>query len=217
MAMDARQARLLEDVRTRAGLADGEAAFRTVTATLSMLGECLPAAQAAALAEALPPESGEVVRATPRHQAIALQELFEHVSQRARVPYGAAMEHAEAVLAVIAGQVSPELRLMLQRQLPPAWARLFEPRAIEGRAPEPWPHHRAGRGETLADGRPGSRHPLSEAGPPAAQGESVAAPNPHGDTKLSSAAPPAVDDSLAEGRPGSAAPLAEAGERRRGR
>lgn len=43
------------------------------------------------------------------------------------------------------------------------------------------------QGHTLADGKPGSRHPLSEANPSHGQSHSVAeSANPHADTKLSS-------------------------------
>jgi hypothetical protein len=73
-------------------------------------------------------------------------------------------------------------------------------------------------GHTLATGRPGSRHPLSEAAPSAGQSDSVVANgNPHGDRKLSSAPDTAVADTLADGRPGSGAPLADARDERKDR
>jgi hypothetical protein len=73
-------------------------------------------------------------------------------------------------------------------------------------------HLEPGRG-TLAEGRPGSHHPLSEARPERAHSHSVVrADNPHGDTKLSSAVgftQEREQETLAAGHPGSDRPLSE--------
>jgi hypothetical protein len=73
--------------------------------------------------------------------------------------------------------------------------------------------HTAGHGDTLAEGRPGSRHPLSEARSDRSQSESVVATeNPHADTKLSSAhglTQEREGESLATGHSGSDRPLDE--------
>jgi hypothetical protein len=64
---------------------------------------------------------------------------------------------------------------------------------------------------TLAEGRPGSPHPLSEARPERAHSHSVArTDNPHGDTKLSSASGLTQEreqETLAAGHPGPDRPL----------
>lgn len=60
-------------------------------------------------------------------------------------------------------------------------------------------------GNNLASGRPGSRHPLSEAKPNGGQSNSVVeSTNPHGDTKLSSSKGLTQErekEDLAEGQP----------------
>ncbi|MBX3231426.1 MAG: hypothetical protein KIT84_10810 [Labilithrix sp.] len=71
-----------------------------------------------------------------------------------------------------------------------------------------------GRGHTLATGRPGSRHPISEARHAGAHAESVVrSDNPHGDMKLSSARGTTQErehEDLAEGKPGADRNLADA-------
>jgi hypothetical protein len=68
-----------------------------------------------------------------------------------------------------------------------------------------------GRGTTLATGRPGSRHPVSEAHEDRAHTESIArSDDPHGDTKLSSSrglTQERLRETLAEGRPGPEHPV----------
>ncbi len=90
-----------------------------------------------------------------------------------------------------------------------------DPDQMEDRAfavPKPRGFMAASRG-TLAEGRPGSAHPLSEARPERAQSQSVArADNPHGDTKLSSATGLTQEregETLATGHLGSNRPLSE--------
>jgi hypothetical protein len=68
-----------------------------------------------------------------------------------------------------------------------------------------------GAGMTLATGRPGSQHPVSEAHPETAQERSVVnAENPHAETKLSSSRGTTQErraETLATGAPGSHRPL----------
>jgi hypothetical protein len=67
------------------------------------------------------------------------------------------------------------------------------------------------RRDTLAEGRPGSHHPVSSAHRPGAQSESLAADNPHAATKLSSTTGTTQERhraTLAEGRPGTPYPIA---------
>ena len=66
--------------------------------------------------------------------------------------------------------------------------------------------------ETLAEGRAGSRQPVSEEHVDRTQHDSVASHNPHGDVKISSATGTMQErehETLAEGRPGSTRPLAD--------
>jgi len=65
--------------------------------------------------------------------------------------------------------------------------------------------------DTLAEGRPGSHHPVSSAYGAGVQSESIAAGNPHAATKLSSATGSMQErhrETIAEGRPGSPHPIA---------
>jgi hypothetical protein len=85
----------------------------------------------------------------------------------------------------VAEVLSPAALYRLREALPEPMSALFHPREPGKRFEHVHldPNH-----HTLADGRPGSRHPLSEARPERAQTDSVVrADNPHGDTKLSSA------------------------------
>ncbi len=106
--------------------------------------------------------------------------------------FGEFRTESEAVRALRAvcrslGEVLPDEVLdKLGEALPASLVELFHPYP-EGEAP---PHRMAAsaRRHTLATGRPGSSHPLSEAKPPDAHQHSVAnEDNPHAETKLSSA------------------------------
>jgi hypothetical protein len=100
---------------------------------------------------------------------------------------------------------------MLRARLPDDFAELLVP--VEGSAPVHAGHGQRARQGTLATGRPGSSHPISEASADRTQRESIAASeNPHADTKLSST--PGVSSvrsgrSLASGKPGFEHTIAE--------
>lgn len=68
-------------------------------------------------------------------------------------------------------------------------------------------------GRTLADGRPGHRHPISEADARRPQAGSVADQTAHADSKLSSSRGISTErhgESLADGHPGSDNPISKA-------
>jgi hypothetical protein len=125
------------------------------------------------------------------------------------VPLAVAVEHAVVVCRAIGGTLSEQAHARLERALSPELVALFTPHE----APPPPEHPLAGAGHRLADGRPGSRHPISEAAPRAGQADSVAtADNPHADTKLSSArglTQEREDESLSTGNPRSGRPVNE--------
>lgn len=89
-----------------------------------------------------------------------------------------ARELVASVCHVLAEELSVEALEALHRELPASLASLFA-------ADEPTPRKPPERTDTLAAGRPGSKHPLSEAGD-ARQHDSVSDDNPHAATKLSS-------------------------------
>jgi uncharacterized protein (DUF2267 family) len=171
---------LFAAVEAQAGL-DRHAAERAVRATLASIAEALSSDEADALCRELSPDLRPLVA---RH-ALALPldrtALFAAVAARESVEVGFAVEHAECVCGALAERMSPDLRGRLQRHLP-LLASLFELRDEPPLDVPPLIH-----GSTLASGRPGSRHPLSEARPERAQSQSVArSDEPHADTKLSS-------------------------------
>jgi uncharacterized protein (DUF2267 family) len=136
----------------------------------------------------------------------ARQRFFSLVQRAEGIPPGQAIEQAETVLAVLAEELDPDALAALARRLPPAVAGLLRPRRFEGEAPP----GRRGRRDTLASGRPGSRHPLGEASAERRQAHSIAdTPAPHADRKLSTGhgSEDEPDHTLAGGRAGSDRPL----------
>ncbi len=183
----------LLDALADAGLPDRATARRIVDATLAVLGERLTSDESAALSACLAPGLRSVLAASTFDASFDAAELYERVRKRAGVSAGLAREQAQVVVQTIGRAAPDETVRRLARALPPELASLFEPRD----APEV-PPPAAPAGTSLATGRPGSRHPVSESAPSRAQQHSVVREdNPHGDTKISS------------GRPGPTRPIAE--------
>lgn len=195
---------LLEGIIRYGGAATVETAVGALRATLATLGDRLPDDARAILADALPQRVAKVLRAHRYGGPFDVDVLYERVARREGVPLGVAREHVQVVCRVL-GEVLPErVARVLEAALPRSFGELF-------RRPEagPPPPHRA-RTEapalnTLASGKPGSLHPLSEARPPDAHSHSVVREtNPHEDTKLSTASGMTQErtgESLASGPP----------------
>ncbi len=165
-----------------------EDAVRALRAVTSSLVEALSTDEADALARELPQELRSLVRGRAMAVPLDRAAFLEHVAIRESVDLGFAIEHGECACRALAEQMSLELRARLQRNLP----RLESLFAVcdTPSEPAPPPIH----GSTLATGRPGSRHPLSESRPERAQSQSVVrSEDPHCDTKLSSATGVAED------------------------
>jgi uncharacterized protein (DUF2267 family) len=173
-------------VRDR-GLGDERRAHRAIMATLEALGARVPAPEREALARALPLKLARAVSAERFRGTGSAADLYAAVVRSERVHGGFAHEHVQIVLVALGELLPEELVTRLERAVAPSIAELLAgaPRA----ASEPAPHRTSSsaRHHTLATGKPGSRHPVSESPPPPPQSESVAAQNPHADTKLSSA------------------------------
>jgi hypothetical protein len=108
-----------------------------------------------------------------------LTAFYARVRDAEDVGYGFAIEHAQAVCRSLYMHLDESRRKQLTD---PLWKELTAP-GLEARFAESAPTG----GRTLADGRPGSRHPVATAQPPTyTHGESVQSDNPHGDRKLSS-------------------------------
>jgi uncharacterized protein (DUF2267 family) len=204
----------IEQIQERSGFAGPAEAARAVDATLSALRERLVDDEAGALAQALPEPMAQILRRGAYDCDFGLDELYRRAGEREGVPLGFATEHTQVVCQVLAETIGAELLRRLQQHLPGDLAALLTSRPPLAEPPEPERRPREiapGAGATLAEGRPGSRHPLSEAHPDKAQQHSVArSADPHGDTKLSSSrglTQERLEETLAGGHPGSARPL----------
>ncbi|MCP3142293.1 DUF2267 domain-containing protein [Pyxidicoccus xibeiensis] len=179
-------AEFLSRVAERAGLADAEDAARTVRAVLEVVGERLGRRELQALAEDLPTPLGALLRDGTHGQDFDLAELYARVARREHVRPGFAVEHTGIVCQVLAEALSDGALHQLREALPEPLAALFMPRAHRERFEyvhlDPVHHH------TLAEGQPGSQHPVSRARAERAHTHSVArSDEPHADTRLSSA------------------------------
>jgi uncharacterized protein (DUF2267 family) len=209
-------AELVAEVQRWAAFEAPDDAERTIAVTARVLGERLLPEEAAAVAGALPEPVAGRLRGAAYQRDFDAGELYDRVARGEGVKSAFGMEHAQVACQVF-GEALPEaVRLRLQKHLGEGLAWLFEPRA--GGPPPPRPVHASppvepGQGSTLASGRPGSRHPLSEGHADRAQAGSVArSADPHGDTKLSSSrglTQERLDESLAMGRPGPEHPVSD--------
>lgn len=194
---------LLSHVVERAGLSGPEEAERTVRAVLEVLSERLAWQELQALAEELPAPLARDLRGEGYPQDFDLEALYARVARREELRLGIAMEHTGVVCQVLADALSPAVLHRLHEALPEPMGALFTPH--EPRERFEHVHLDPGHG-TLAEGRPGSRHPVSEARPERAHTHSVArTDNPHEDTKLSSSTGLTQErerETLATGHPG---------------
>lgn len=203
------EAWMVSTARARAGLETDEEARTLIQAVFQVLGELLPGVARRPIAAQLPPGLASALEAEPSTDFDA-PELYRRVAQLTGLPEGFAVEQTQIACQLLAEALNGEGRAQLHKHLPVDIAALCVPRETSGPAPE---HRRPGHGHTVASGRGGSRHPVSE-GRPGPQADSVASPNPHGDTKLSSAAGLTQErehESVAEGTVGSTRPLSDSG------
>jgi uncharacterized protein (DUF2267 family) len=201
---------LLEQVAAHAGCQDHAEAERAIRAVFEALAERLSRSEAVLLAEALPPRLAEPLRHGVFDREFDLEDLYQRVARNEGVKRNSAVEHTQTVCQAVADAIPGDVLRRLQQLLPEPLAALFLPRApVDDFAPR----RTTPRRDTLAEGRPGSRHPISEARADHAHGESVVrSDNPHADTKLSSAkglTQEREQESLATGHSGSDRPLSE--------
>lgn len=199
---------LLSHVAEHTGQSDTRAAEHTLRTVLAVLGERLREPLIQAVADDLPGSLAEGLREGEGHQEFNLAEFHARVAGRMRVPLGRAVEITGVVCQFLAEALTPGTLHRLQEALPEPLSALFTPREPD----EPFEHvHLDPSHRTLAEGRPGSAHPLSEARPDRSHSQSVArTDNPHGDTKLSSATGLTQEregETLAAGHPGPDRPL----------
>jgi uncharacterized protein (DUF2267 family) len=208
---------LVAEVQRRGPFETLDEAERALAVIARVLGERLLAEEAVAVAGALPEPIAGRLRGAGYERDFDVDELYHRVARGEGVGRAFGVEHAQAGCQVLGEALPEDVRLRLQKHLGPAFAPLFAPR--DAALPPPRPVHGAqpappGHGTTLATGRPGSSHPLSEGQAERAQTQSVArAQNPHGDTKLSTSrglTQERLDESLAAGRPGPERPISGA-------
>lgn len=184
-------AELIADVRKRCGITDDGRADRAVAAVVSVLGGALSGADADGLSERLPSPFAERLRRSAGGAELKdVHELYERVAMRAAIVLGLAVEETQIVLQLLAELASEEATARARRHLPPDIAALLTPRRAFAEPPprQRLPAPAAPPHVTLASGRPGSFHPLSESRADRAQEHSVArSSNPHAQSKLSSA------------------------------
>lgn len=191
---------LLSHIAGHAGISPARASHvaRTV---LSALGARLTPARRELVADELP----DALAAALRDDASAALPVEERLLEPG-ITIGRARELVASVCRVLAEELSTQALDVLRDASPRELAELLaRPGAdLASRPAEPR--------STLAAGRPGSRRPISETAPPAAQTGSVAEPNPHGGAKLSSS-PGTMQErrrtTLADARPDDARTLAD--------
>lgn len=185
-------------------------ARQATLATLDTLGERLSAGDAAALAEILPGELRRFVCRRENPGDFDIDDLYDRVAQRTGLPPGQARELSQVVLRLVGDRLSGDACARLSLHLPAPWRALLERSPTAAAAGALSRHVLPGTGHTLATGRPGSQHPLSQAHPDRAQQESVArSDNPHGEDKLSSAGKDAASDPVATAHPNAGRSLAD--------
>lgn len=199
------------------GLRLPEGEVERIRRILRVLGTIVqPDDRAALTAELELPDGAPLLAegyAGPRNES----SFFADVEEATGLSPGEARELTEMICTHICQRISPGLRERLERHADPSLVHLWRDHGvIEAPAVEASPHHppapQPGQGHTLASGRPGSRHPVSEAGPPAHPDSVVANPDPYGDRKLSSARGFSAEQkgrTLSEGRSGSEHPVSK--------
>jgi uncharacterized protein (DUF2267 family) len=204
---------LVTDVQARSGFETPEEAERMLAVAVRVLGERLLPDEAGPVAAALPDGLAGRLRAASYERDFDLDELYDRVGRGEGTGPGFGREHAQAAYQAIGEQLPEAVRLRLQKHLGPDFAVLFEPRRHAPPPPRPVhasPSPELGDGSTLATGRPGSRHPISDSNVSGGHAASVArSRNPHGETKLSSSrglTQERLGDTLASGKPGPSRP-----------
>lgn len=178
-------------------------AERVVRAVLTGIGGYLSAAERQFIADELPAALGAAIL-TGSNRAMPIEERVLAFDPS----IGHARELIASVCRVLVEELSTEALASIRAVVPRALASLL---AVPATSEAPLPTTSERPRDTLAGGRPGSHHPVSDAKGPDGHGESIAAGNPHAATKLSSTTGSTQErhrETLAEGRPGYPRPLA---------
>lgn len=173
-----------------------ERAERVTRVVLSGLASDLTSAIQQFVADELPAPLGQALREASG-VAVPLEERLLEPGMTA----GRARELVASVCRVLAEVLSTDAVKALRAAVRPWLAELLVTPAQDLATLPPEPRRNA----TLATGRPGSSHPISESHPTGQQAGSVAEANPHGGAKLSSSPGMTQErrhETFAEGQPG---------------
>ena len=200
---------IIDRLTRRAEVADAAHAEHLLASTLPALAEQLGQSACAQLRLQLPQSLHQWLQ--PEHAGPPVDDIdaiADRISREAKVPPGRALEQLQIVAQALADALPSEHRSRLLSELPAALARLFTRRASQT---EPIsPQAIAGRGRTLATGRPGGRNPLAEASQIPTRGARLATGRPGGAHPVSdSHGGPPDGETLATGRAGGSTPLSE--------
>jgi uncharacterized protein (DUF2267 family) len=197
----------------RQGLSSEQAGM-ALRATLEALGAALVENERCAVSATLPAALRQSFDTRAHLPDLDLEGFFQRVRRHERTPAGRSREHAQIVCRALSEALPAEVVVLLTKHVP--WlVPLFESPGKTAPPDEPERFQGPSRPPTfdgtLARGRPGSRHPLSDSRPERAHPESVVrSEEPHADTKLSSAhgfTQEREHETLATGRPGAKRPL----------
>jgi uncharacterized protein (DUF2267 family) len=165
---------LIEQVMQTAGLSSLQQAERALRATVSAVASCLSAQARTSWAHLLPSDLHLDLLDAPYQAAQTAQQVYARVPAGEGVPQPYAMEHAQSVIRELGQLLDEDTRTSLARELPDDLAALLREPQRATRPSRAHGHPRQPAGSTLATGRPGAVHPLSESEPHAGQSGSVA-------------------------------------------
>lgn len=192
-------------VQRRTGLDPHEAAD-AITTAFEAIGRALAPAAIDSIAPLVPEPLTEALRRGAASPGVG--DLLVDLAVEEHVSLGVAKEHAQVVLEQLAAIMDEPQRDQLAALLPEELASWLVPWLPP---PERHAHAAVGRERTLASARPGSEHPLHEAGRDRGQHDSVAmTSDPHAETRLSSTrgiSSERDESTLADGSPGSEHPV----------
>lgn len=206
---------LTDYVLAHTAMEERATAVQWLEETLTAFAKCLTPSEAQRLASELPPPASHWVRDVEHERMFGEPDaLYQRVQRHLDVKMSTVVERTGVALLAMARALRPETREWLAQRMGESWAGLLEERSAAAASastsgsasrgievPDP------GTKRTLAEGRPGSEHPLSESAPEP-QPDSVAARNPYANRKLSSAED-VHSDPLSKAKPRSKHPISE--------
>lgn len=171
---------LLDDVQLHTGLARRGESACVVQAVVTVLGETMAEGDRLAVASMLPQQVVQALQSRTGGHDHDEDSLYRRVASSLGIGLSPALEYTQAVCQGMSRTMERGSIKALRSRLPERLAALFadvlEARKLPPRRPSRAPRPEVAQGgQTLAAGRPRSRHPLSEAGAPAISGAARAA------------------------------------------